>query len=137
MLKAYVDGSFDKVQGAYGTGVVVLKDGQVIKQASIRGANAMFVDSYQIAGEVIGCLYAVDWAKKNGFNEIEIYYDYMGIEMWATGKWKTNKPVSQYYAETYKRLSEGMKVTFFKVKAHTGDFYNERADELAKASLKN
>ena len=38
-----------------------------------------------VAGEVLGSMAAVKEAVAMGLTDLTIYYDYMGIEMWATG----------------------------------------------------
>lgn len=136
LLVAYVDGSFDKVRGVYGSGIVLKKQDTVLAELSIRGTNDLFNESYQIAGEVIGSLEAISWGIANHYPAIEVRYDYEGIEKWALGYWKANKPVSKYYIEQFKELSKKIDVTFTKVKAHSGDKYNDIADELAKKATK-
>ncbi|GCF92118.1 hypothetical protein NRIC_00090 [Enterococcus florum] len=131
-LIAYVDGSFDKKRQAYGSGIVLLKGNTILEELSIPGKHKEFTESYQIAGEVFGVLEAVSWAIKHQYSDIEIHYDYEGIEKWALGYWRANKPVSQYYVEAFKPLSKKIDVSFTKVKAHSGDTYNDLADELAK-----
>ncbi len=59
----------------------------------------------------------------------------MGIEQWATGMWKANKPGSQDYIAQFKELAPQIAVHFQKEKAHTGVEYNEMADQLAKRAL--
>lgn len=131
-VEAYVDGSFDKKKKTYGSGVVLLKNQQVIHEISRKGEDPNYIDSFQIAGEVFAALGAIKWAKQQGFKRIILYYDYIGIENWATGMWKANKPISQDYCRYYQMITPGIDVIFKKVKAHSGVQYNERADELAK-----
>lgn len=127
---AFVDGSFNKGKQQYGSGVVILKDGSVIDELSITGTPD-FIESYQIAGETIATLEAIRWAVDHKVDKISIHYDYQGIESWAKGDWKTNKPISEYYKKEFDRLSTKTNVSFVKVKGHSGDKYNDRADYLA------
>lgn len=135
-IEAYVDGSFDSNTNIYGTGVVIIKNGKKIEEIFKQGSDERFISSYQIAGEVFGALEAISWVKRKKFSHLIIYYDYEGIEKWATGVWNANKPISQYYVETFKRDSKGINVIFEKVKAHSGNYYNELADSLAKKATK-
>lgn len=80
-------------------------------------------------------MYAVKWSEVNGYPAVKICYDYMGIEMWATGGWKANKDLTQKYAAFMRESSRRIEITFQKIAAHTGDKYNEEADKLAKAAL--
>lgn len=127
---AFVDGSFNKGKQQYGSGVVILKDGTVIDELSITGTPD-FIESYQIAGETIATLEAIRWAVDHNVDKISIHYDYQGIESWAKGDWKTNKPISEYYKKEFDLLSTKTNVSFVKVKGHSGDKYNDRADYLA------
>ncbi|MDU5335603.1 ribonuclease H family protein [Enterococcus sp.] len=127
---AFVDGSFNKGKQQYGSGVVILKDGTVIDELSITGTPD-FIESYQIAGETIATLEAIRWAVDHKVDKISIHYDYQGIESWAKGDWKTNKPISEYYKKEFDLLSTKTNVSFVKVKGHSGDKYNDRADYLA------
>lgn len=134
-LIAYVDGSFDKANGRYSSGVVILFNDEVKDEFYLVGDKDTYVESYQIAGEVQASLEAIRWAKNNGYISIIICYDYIGIEKWATGQWKANKPVSQDYIREFNDVSQDVHVSFHKVKAHIGIKYNERADELANIGL--
>jgi len=135
-LIAYVDGSFDKLSARYSYGVVLVKDSQVIDELSNAADDPIYAESFQIAGECFGALNAIKWAIGHHYDSIVIYYDYLGIEMWATGQWKANKKVSQDYVAYYNTFAKHIAIRFVKVKAHSGVLYNERADELAKQALK-
>ncbi|MFR1820593.1 MAG: viroplasmin family protein [Lactococcus petauri] len=130
--QAYVDGSFNKVKQQYGSGIVIIEKGLVKKEISLSGKNRDFLESYQIAGEIEGALEAMRWGINNSISDISIFYDYQGIESWALGEWKANKAISKYYIKEFQKLSSKIRVNFVKVAAHTGDKYNDRADELAK-----
>ncbi len=134
-LIAYVDGSFNKRTGSYSYGVVLLKNGIVLDELSNAGSDVEYAESFQIAGECFGALNAIKWAIAHDYKKIYIHYDYLGIEMWATGQWKANKKVSKDYVQFFQAYNSKIEVSFVKVKAHTGVKYNERADELAKLAL--
>lgn len=134
---AYVDGSFEKSSQRYSFGAVLIQNDQVIKKLSRVGDNPEYQGSWQIAGEVFGALHAVQWAIQNNFKKIIIHYDYLGIEKWALGEWRTNKPVSIDYARSFQKLASKIDVEFVKVKAHSGVKYNEMVDQIAKNALKN
>ena len=53
---------------------------------------------HNVAGELEGAKRAIDYAIKENAASIDIYYDYQGIESWANGFWKTNKPATKAYA---------------------------------------
>lgn len=134
-LTAYVDGSFDVSLGRYAYGCVLLTPSGEIIRKSGGGDSPECVALRNVAGEMLGAMYAVKWAQKAGFEGVEICYDYMGIEMWATGGWKTKNELTRKYAAFMQESSRTCRISFRKIAAHTGDKYNEEADKLAKAAL--
>lgn len=64
-----------------------------------------------------------------------LYFDYEGIEKWCIGAWKTNKVGTINYKKYYDSIKENLNVKFVKVKAHSGNKYNDEADRLAKLSI--
>ena len=52
-----------------------------------------------VSGEILGCLKAIQYAIDHHYEAICIYYDYEGIEKWATGLWKANKEQTQNYVK--------------------------------------
>lgn len=130
--EAYVDGSFDARNKQYGSGAVILKNKKPIAELSIPGNDPKYIESFQIAGEVFASIAVMEWAIAQGVPELGIYYDYQGIASWATGEWQAKKAVSIDYVLAYRKLADKVKVRFIKVKGHSGDTYNDKADELAK-----
>lgn len=132
---AYVDGSYEHSLLTYAYGCVYLLPGGEIKTESGSGQNPETATIRNVAGEMIGAMTAVRWAIKNGYQSIEICYDYEGIEKWATGAWKAKMELTQKYAAYMREKAQKIGITFMKVAAHTGDTYNEQADSLAKEAL--
>ena len=133
---AYVDGSFDDEAGRYGFGcVILLPNGEIVrKSGNGNDPDAMF--SRNVAGEILGAVCAVKWCASNGYKTLKICYDYMGIEMWATGEWKAKKKLTMEYAGLIEEYRKKIDISFRKIVAHTGDKYNEEADRLAGAAVK-
>lgn len=132
-LIAYVDGSFDILDFSYSYGAVIIK-GQEIESYNKRYPRDEFSEHRNVIGEIRGAMFAMDYALKNGYNSLVLHYDYEGIEKWATGAWKRNKEATKKYYEYYLDIKKELKVKFVKVAAHTGDKYNEMADQLAKSA---
>lgn len=133
-IKAYVDGSYEHSQGRYAYGCVILLPDEVV-ELNGSGNDEDYVSMRNVAGEILGSETAIKWAIEHGYKEVEIYYDYEGIEKWANDIWKANKPGTIRYKQFVKEQREKIKITFKKVTAHTGDKYNEMADKLAKDAL--
>lgn len=128
---AYVDGSYNSNKKAYGSGVVIIKDEEVIKEMSIIGNNSSWAEMRNVAGEIKAAILAMNYAASKGYKSITIFYDYQGIESWATGEWKAKKECTKSYKEYFDEISKIIDVSFIKVKAHSGDKYNNMADRLA------
>ena len=133
-LVAYVDGSYEHSQRKYAYGcVLVFQDDVVTLNGS--GEDQDYVSMRNVAGEILGSEQAINWAIEHGFSQVTIFYDYEGIEKWANGIWKANKPGTQRYQQFVKEKREKITISFQKVAAHTGVLYNEMADQLAKQAL--
>ncbi len=132
---AYVDGSYEHSLLTYAYGCVYLLPGGETQTESGSGQNPETATIRNVAGEMIGAMSAVRYAIKNGYQSIEICYDYEGIEKWATGAWKAKMELTQKYAAYMRERSQKIAISFTKVAAHTGDTYNEQADCLAKEAL--
>ena len=90
-----------------------------------------------MTGEMLGAMYAVRWGIKNGFSQIEIRFDYEGIEKWVTGAWRSKTDLTQKYASSMRKWQGQIIQEFTKVPAHSNVFFNELADELAKDAVAN
>ena len=90
-LVVYVDGSFDVSIQKYSFGcVILLEDGRIIERSG-NGEEPELLAIRNVAGEMHGAMYAVQWAFENGYSSVVIHYDYEGIEKWATGVWSAKK----------------------------------------------
>ena len=136
VLLAYVDGSYDHSLRKYAFGCVfILPDGR-IKFRYGNGDNARSLQQRNVAGEMLGAMYAVKTAMVSGFSKIEIRYDYEGIEKWVTGAWRSKTELTQKYADAMRQWGENITICFTKVAAHSNVYYNEMADRTAKAGLR-
>ena len=87
-----------------------------------------------VAGEILGAELAMREAVRRGVGKLTIFHDYQGIASWCLGEWKTNKEGTIAYKQYYDSLKGQMDISFQKVKGHSGDVWNDRADELARAA---
>lgn len=140
VLYAYVDGSYNNSENIAGYGMALVINDEVIYQTKQTLTNSEYVKHRNVYGEVKGTSDAVRLAIEKGYNEVNVVYDYTGIENWALGNWKTNNDLTKEYAFEMSKLMQQIKVNFIKVKAHAkesngGHKYNDLVDKLAKESV--
>lgn len=127
---AYVDGSYNQKLKVYGSGVVYITDDKELELMK------SYDDSYHIhrnvAGEVKASELAIEKAIEDKKEQIIIYHDYQGIASWANGDWKTNNDLTKSYKRFIDQARKKIKIDFVKVKGHSNDKYNDKADQLAK-----
>lgn len=134
-LTAYVDGSYDDANKVYAFGCVFLFADGSMRTYIGNGTEPASLAMRNVAGEMLGAMYAMQFAVKNGFRRLHLCYDYMGIEKWAVGEWKTNKDLTKKYAAFMQRQGHFIEVHYHKVAAHTNQKFNEMADREAKRGL--
>ena len=127
---AYVDGSYNQKAKVYGSGVVYITENDQIELMK------SYDDAYHIhrnvAGEVKASEIAIEKAIEDKKEHIIIYHDYQGIASWASGAWKTNNDLTKSYKKFIDQAKKNIKISFVKVKGHSNDKLNDRADLLAK-----
>ena len=131
---AYIDGSFDRINGIYGSGVVIV-DGDKKHEYKHAGNREDYAQLHNVAGELEAAKFVMWYAVDKKIKEITLFYDYQGIEAWAVGDWQANLPYTQDYVKFYNKVKSVVKVNFVKVKAHTGVELNEVVDKLAKEAI--
>ena len=139
-ILAYTDGSYDDNLKKYSYGVVIVaNDGQtVLDRINGSSSNPKFLSSRNVSGEIFGAIEALNWAVANGHHSICIYHDYEGVKKWISNEWKVNSTISRIYKHIYEdKFKDILQVGFVKVKGHSGDTFNDLADQLAKAALNN
>ena len=131
---AYVDGSYSNSTKEFAYGVVLFYNNLELR-LSEKFSDLNYAEMRNVAGEIKGAERAMRYCVEKGIKNLVIYHDYEGIARWCTGEWKANKTGTKEYKAYYDSLAGRLNVTFCKVKAHSGNTYNDAADKLARASL--
>lgn len=131
---AFVDGSYDGNTGEFSCGAVLFYKGERT-DFSRKWDDPQLAEMHNVAGEIMGAVTVIRHCIREGIPAVEIHHDYEGVGKWADGLWKANKPGTQAYASFCRKARQQVQVTFFKVKGHSGDYWNDEADRLAKKAL--
>lgn len=130
---AFSDGSYDESNGSFSYGIALLWNQKLIR-LSRRFMNADYSNLRNVAGELAGARRAVQFAINNGIKKITIYHDYEGVATLATREWDTHSPFTEEYLNYMKEASKQIKIDFHWVRGHSGNYYNDMADKLAKTA---
>lgn len=145
VLYAYVDGSYNKVNGEdyIGYGCVFVKNLVEIDNLHGRVLNSKGESMNQVTGELEGACLALEKAIKDGEKRVVIIYDFVGIEAWANGSWSIKNDVVKAYIERFNKNRKHIAVDMIRVDSHQAKSkqqiehqFNDRADELAKMCWK-
>ncbi|SFJ38105.1 ribonuclease H1 domain-containing protein [Terrisporobacter hibernicus] len=132
---AFVDGSYDRGNQIFGSGVIVL-DPNNNSHDTYYNAGYDKWDQWNIVGELESVKVAINKAKELGKQNIAIYHDLKNIALWASGEWQAKNEYTQEYVRYMEKMSEELNICFVKVKAHSNEsVYNDLADEAAKGAI--
>lgn len=133
----YVDGSFMVHKENYSYGFLVVKNNEILFEDNGVGYDKDAIALRNVSGEVEGAMKATEYAINNGYKDIVLCYDYQGIESWALGTWKRNNRITQNYHQFMQENLKNINIKFKKIKGHSGNKFNDRADILAKKALES
>lgn len=130
-MVAYTDGSF--VDNKAGWGYILLKNNKPFFEGYGQVQNHFGMRN--IASEIEAAKRAIQRALALGASRLDIYHDYEGVGRWPDGDWKTNRYETEKYALFVNQMRKQMEIHFHKVKGHSNDELNDRADTLALAGV--
>ena len=134
-LHVYVDGSYNEFTKRYSYALIAIKNNIVEYIDSGDIAEDPNCAIRQIAGELKAAELGVRYAIKKNEKQVVIIHDYEGIAHHATGTWDRKEESSKIYYECMQKLMKEINVIFVKVDSHTGDVFNELADEKCKEKV--
>jgi ribonuclease HI len=135
-LHIYVDGSYNLSTKKYSYGLVAVRNNIVEYIDSGASTDTSQSNIRQIAGELEAATRGIEYALSKKDSKVVIFHDYEGIAHHATGFWERREESSiRYYNKMNNLMSQGIEVIFVKVDSHTGELFNELADEKCKEAL--
>lgn len=131
----YTDGSYFANTNRIGYGYVLVH--QEAPLTALYGlVDAPTMNPYRnITGELVGASRGLVEAIGMGISKVTVVHDYNGVSQWATGRWNANNELTKNYVKFFNEISKSVQVDFLKVKGHSGDKWNDYADELSKNFL--
>lgn len=127
-LVAYTDGSFIYNKAGWG---YVLLDTNGKSVAEGYGRTERHYGMRNVASEIEAAKRAILKAIELGATRLDLYHDYEGVGRWPDEEWRTNKEQTREYRDFVNDARRKIVVCFHKVKGHSGDIHNSRADALA------
>lgn len=127
-ITAYCDGAYSPARKTSGSGVVILKDGEIVLKYGKR-----FEGGTNNTAELCAVILAMSSVVKP-IDEFELYTDSMYIIGTINDNWavKSNKKLWNRFKEHYVKLYKLCpKISFHWVKGHDSNIYNNLADKLA------
>lgn len=135
-IELWVDGAcLQQPDGLkFGWAFVLRRDGIELQQGSGRHIRPDSAHHRNVAAELEAVTRGLSACIRAGYRTITIYYDYAGIEHWATGQWARHTPMTQRYHRFITGLD--LSLTWQKVPAHAGIPMNEWVDHLATSAAR-
>ncbi|HAG43549.1 MAG TPA: ribonuclease HI, partial [Clostridium sp.] len=137
-IHVYVDGSYNLQSEKFSYGMVAVRDDVIEYMENGEAEDNSQKQLRQIAGELMGAIKAVEYAKLIGERKLVIFHDYEGIYHHAIGTWERKDSSSkEYYDKINSYINkDNMEIIFVKTDSHSGDIYNEITDSYAKAAIR-
>lgn len=134
-LIIYSDGSYNDELKLSSYGVVYLQNKipELYNSGIVDDKNG----TRNVIGEITGVLEGLKYAHYKKKKKVYIYHDYEGLSKWVSKEWKLTSADAFYYIEELEKYKNEIEIEFVKVRAHSGEKYNEICDKLAKNELKS
>jgi ribonuclease HI len=130
-IELWVDGAcLARPDGfSFGWACLIQAQGQEVYRHASSAIAPYMAEHRNVAAELQAVMHGLETCRLRQYQAVTVFYDYTGIEQWATRRWKTNTRTTQEYA-TYVQTCP-LRITWHKVPAHCGVPLNELVDSLA------
>ncbi|BCR35552.1 ribonuclease H1 domain-containing protein [Mariniplasma anaerobium] len=130
---AFTDGSYKDSEQAYTYGLVMIDNVNLKYDTAYAKRNhELYLVSRNVSGEVFAVIEAIQYSISHNYEKLLICHDYEGIPKWISGEWEAKTKISELLLIIYKKYCDIIKIEFRKIKAHSGNRFNELADSLAE-----
>ena len=113
----------------FGWAFVIQQDGRELMRHASHVMKSYMAVHRNVAAELQAVIHGLTHCRQMGHQTVTVFYDYAGIEQWATGRWKANTRTTQEYVRFIADCP--ITITWQKVPAHSGIPMNELVDQLA------
>jgi ribonuclease HI len=141
-IDLYVDGSVNTITGNVGWAFALVGNNKLLAENLGKLTNPHAKKVRQVSGELAATVYGLETHFSSIPNiPVDIFYDYNGIYFWVCDlfskdrAWKRKNRVTEFYRTRIEKIIESNGsnlITFSKVKSHSGVYWNEYVDKLAK-----
>lgn len=131
-ILACVDGSYKN--SVCGSGIVIC-DGDGMHEFYFWTDEQDLVKLRNVASEILSVLFTIDYAMRRRAKRLIVKHDFENLNKWINSEYDVKHPLTVLYKGLVSKAeANGLRIEFEKVKAHSKDICNERADELAKVA---
>jgi ribonuclease HI len=133
-IELWVDGAcLSQPEGVkFGWAFVIQQDGRELMRHASHVIKSYMAPHRNVAAELQAVIHGLTHCRQMGYQTVTVFYDYAGIEQWATRHWKANTQTTQEYVRFIANCP--LTITWQKVPAHRGVPMNELVDQLATSA---
>ena len=130
---AFISGCFNNLNKTYGYGGIIFHEGQkYVVQGGGKDTNLINLGS--VASQILASKETIKKAINLEIRNLNIYYDYEGVEKWANGDWKRNLKETKDYYNFIQEITPIININFIKNKNNLSDEKIEVANLAKKAA---
>lgn len=144
---AFVDGSYNSKNNKVGYAAILVRGFDKIDKNLVGGKIIDSIVGWEydneevtenlknVYGELRATLLLIEYLVKHYYHGINLYFDYWGIQKYANMEWATQSRFITEYIHKIREARAGdaaLIINFIKVTSHTGCYWNEVVDGMAK-----